>query len=141
LITIILITISTTFLAQNYNVQEGYIAEGYDLVSYFSNKVEEGSKKFEALYDGEKFRFATKENLEIFKKSPKKYLPAYGGYCAYAMGIKGKRVSIDPETFEIRDGKLYLFYNSWGINAFNSWIKEGPKKLKVNADKNWAKLK
>jgi YHS domain-containing protein len=141
LITIFFLTISITFLAQNYNIQKGYVAEGYDVVSYFSNKPEEGNKEFITTYDGVKFKFSSNKNLETFKNSPKKYIPAYGGYCAYALGAKSKKVSIDPETFEIRDGKLYLFYNSWGINTFETWKEEGPEKLKVNADKNWVKIK
>jgi beta-xylosidase len=67
-------------------------------------------------------------------------VPQYGGYCAFAMAIKWEKVSIDPETFEIRDGKLYLFYNSWGTNTFTSWIKEGPAQLILKADKNWQKI-
>jgi len=39
------------------------------------------------------------------------------GYCAYAIVINGEKVAINPKKIEIRKGKLYLFYNSWGINA------------------------
>jgi YHS domain-containing protein len=139
-ITILLITLSSTFLAQEYNLKKGFVAEGYDVVAYFNNKVEKGDIKFITTYDRVKFKFSTKENLETFKKSPKKYIPAYGGYCAYALGAKGKKVSIDPETFEIRDGKLYLFYNSWGTNTLKLWKKEDPEKLKEKADKHWKNM-
>ena len=133
--TILLIAFSTTFFAQEYNLKKGFVAEGYDVVAYFSKTVAKGEIKFTTVYDGVKFKFSTKENLEIFKKSPKKYIPAYGGYCAYALGAKGKKTSIDPKTFEIRNGKLYLFYNSWGTNTLESWEEEGAEKLKQKADK------
>ena len=80
-------------------------------------------------------------DLDTFKSAPNKYIPAYGGYCAYALGAKGERVAINPETFEIRDGKLYLFYNSWGINTFKMWQEGGAEQLKAKADKNWIKIK
>jgi YHS domain-containing protein len=137
LVTILFLTISTTFLGQDYNTKKGFVAEGYDVVSYFGNKAKKGDKSFTTTYDGVKFKFSSKENLETFKKEPKKYVPAYGGYCAYAIGAKAEKVSIDPETFEIRDGKLYLFYNSWGINTLELWQEEGAEKLKEKADKNW----
>jgi len=79
--------------------------------------------------------------LDKFKGNPKKYVPQYGGYCAYAMATANKKADSDPETFEIRDGKLYLFYNSWGINNLKKWLAEGPAKLKPKADANWSKLK
>jgi YHS domain-containing protein len=139
-ITTLLIIISTSLFAQEYNLKKGFVAEGYDVVAYFSNKVEEGNAKFTTAYDGVKFKFSTKENLEIFEKSPKKYIPAYGGYCAYAIGVKGKKVSINPETFEIRDGRLYLFYNSWGTNTLEMWEDEGAERLKEKADKNWESI-
>ncbi|MFT7251076.1 MAG: YHS domain-containing protein [Flavobacterium sp.] len=139
-ITILLITLSATFLAQEYNLEKGFVAEGYDVVGYFNNKAEKGDIKFITTYDRVKFKFSTKENLETFKKAPKKYIPAYGGFCAYALGAKGKKVSIDPETFEIRDGKLYLFYNSWGTNTLKLWKKENPEKLKEKADKHWKNI-
>lgn len=139
-ITILFITISSTFFAQNYNLKKGFVAEGYDVVAYFNNKAEKGDKQFTTEFDGVKFKFSSKENLVTFNKNPKKYIPAYGGYCAYAIGAKGKKVSINPETFEIRDGKLYLFYNSWGTNTLELWKEEGAEELKEKADKNWKQI-
>ena len=100
--TILLIAISTTFFAQEYNLKKGYVAEGYDVVSYFSNTAEKGAKEFTTTYNKVKFKFSSKKNLETFKKAPKKYIPAYGGFCAYALGTKAERVAINPETFEIK---------------------------------------
>ena len=136
-----LLGFSTILSAQdNYNTKKGFVAEGYDVVAYFDNKAKSGDKKFVVEFDGVKFKFSSKKNLETFKKSPKKYIPAYGGYCAYAIGVKGEKVSINPKTFEIRDGKLYLFYNSWGTNTLELWQKEGAEQLKIKADENWKNI-
>ena len=141
-ILLLFLGVSTILPAQqiDYNTKKGFVAEGYDVVAYFNNKAENGDKKFATEYEGVKFKFSSKENLETFKESPKKYVPAYGGYCAYAIGVKGEKVSINPKTFEIRDGKLYLFYNSWGTNTLELWQKEGEEQLKIKADKNWNKI-
>lgn len=117
------------------------MAEGYDVVAYFNNKAIEGKENYSTVYDGVKYKFSSEVNRDIFKKTPEKYRPQYGGWCAYAIGAKNKKVSIDPETFEIRDGKLYLFYNSWGMNTLDNWKEENPKELKTKADRNWEKLK
>jgi len=112
-----------------------------DVVSYFDTKAIEGNKKYQTVYHTAIYSFATKENLQKFKKNPKKYIPQYGGWCAYAIGVSNKKVEINPKTFEIRDGKLYLFYNAWGTNTLKLWNKEGPEKLKQQADKNWRSQK
>jgi YHS domain-containing protein len=125
----------------DYNLDKGYMAEGYDIVSYFNNNAKEGSSKYEAIYNNVKFKFSSQENLNLFNSEPQKYLPQYGGYCAYALAVKAKKIDIDPETFEIRNGKLFLFYNSWGSNALESWLSESPHDLKSKADKNWETLK
>jgi len=129
--------ISASIFAQKYNVKKGVIATGYDVVAYFSNKAIKGNKKNTAHYDGVSFRFSSPKNLELFKKSPLKYIPQYGGFCAYAIGKTSKKVPINPKTFEIRDGKLYLFYNSWGTNTLELWQQEGAQKLQEKANKNW----
>lgn len=135
-------SILTMFAQQiDYNTSGGYIADGYDVVSYFGQKAEKGSKKYQTTFDGVKYKFASKTHLDTFKKNPEMYVPQYGGWCAYALGANDKKVDINPKTFEIRDGKLYLFYNSWGTNTFEKWKKEGPEKLKAQADKNWESKK
>lgn len=140
---IVFLLVSTSIFAQNidYNTKKGAVANGYDVVAYFNNKAVKGNKKLATTFEGVQFRFSSPENLETFKKNPAKYVPQYGGYCAYAIGLKGEKVSINPKTFEIRDGKLYLFYNSWGTNTLDLWLKENPEKLKQKADENWQKIK
>ncbi len=125
----------------DYNLENGFIAKGFDVVAYFSGKAVKGKQKFIFKYDGVTYKFSTQENLNRFKSDPKKYIPQYGGWCAYAMGIKGEKIAIDPKTFEIREGKLYLFYNALFNNTFDSWLKENPEKLRKSADKNWEQVK
>ncbi|WP_397444767.1 YHS domain-containing (seleno)protein [Polaribacter sp. R77954] len=139
-LTILVLIISSTFFAQNYNLKKGFVASGYDVVAYFKQKAIKGNANYTTSFDGVYFKFSSKENLEIFKQNPKKYVPAYGGYCAYAIGAKGEKVAINPKTFEIRDGKLYLFYNSWGTNTLTLWNNEGAEDLKKKADENWQKI-
>ena len=129
--------IITTQAQTDYNTKKGFVAEGYDVVSYFDNKATEGHKDFTTTHDGAKYKFESLTHLNTFKANPNKYVPQYGGYCAYAVAEKGKKVSIDPETFEIRDDKLYLFYNSWGNNTLESWLKEDVNGLIKKADQSW----
>lgn len=121
----------------DYNTQKGYVAKGYDVVAYFDNLALEGKNKYTARYAGVKFKFLSEKNLNIFNKNPKKHIPQYGGYCAYAIAEKSKKVDIDPKTFEIRGENLYLFYNSWGNNTLNAWKKNNVKGSQIKADRNW----
>lgn len=125
----------------DYNTKRGYAAEGYDVVAYFNETAIEGNKEFSTTYDNVNYKFNSQENLVSFEANPKKFIPQYGGYCAYAVAVKSKKVGIDPKTFEIRDGKLYLFYNSWGTNTLELWKKENVKGLQQKADKNWELIK
>lgn len=125
----------------DYNTKKGFVASGYDVVAYFNNEAVDGNKKFKTTFDNVYYKFVSQENLNVFKVNPKMYIPQYGGYCAYAIAVKGKKVSINPDTFEIREGKLYLFYNAWGTNTLDLWLKENVKGLREKADKNWEGLK
>ena len=121
---------------RDYNLDDGIALEGYDPVSYFSNDPKEGKSSIQYTYKGVTYRFANAANLQAFKSNPEKYEPAYGGWCAYAMGASGEKVKIDPETFKVINGKLYLFYNFWGNNTLKDWNKD-EKNLKAKGDQHW----
>jgi len=96
---------------------------GYDTVEYFkSGKATKGKKAFRMDFMGAEWRFASQENLETFKAAPEKYMPQYGGYCAWAMA-RGATASGDPKLWKIVDGKLYLNYSS-DVQA--EWEKDIP---------------
>lgn len=124
---------------KNFNLKKQIAIEGYDPVSYFDNKPLAGNPEIKFSYKGVIYLFANLQNLAKFKTNPEKYEPSYGGWCAYAMGETGDKVKIDPETFKIIDGKLYLFYNFWGNNTLTDWDKN-EKPLKTKADQNWKKI-
>lgn len=142
-LTLLLLLFSSYTIAQqiDYNTKKGFVANGYDVVAYFNNEALEGDKKFISEYDSVKYKFSSQENLDAFVANPEKYIPEFGGYCAYAVAIKSKKVGINPKTFEIRDGKLYLFYNSWGTNTLELWKKDNVKGLQKKADQNWKLIK
>nr|WP_199002102.1 YHS domain-containing (seleno)protein [Flavobacterium sp. ASV13] len=144
LVLFVLILISGVSFAQNetkritqYNLENKVAIQGYDPVGYFNQgKAIKGKKEISASYQGVTYKFSSGENKETFLKNPSKYEPQYGGWCAYAMGSAGEKVEINPETFKIIDGKLYLFYNAYFNNTLKSWNKDETK-LKSQADTNW----
>ena len=120
--------------------KKGLAIEGYDPVAYFTaGKAKEGNAAINLYYQGAVYYFSSAENKELFKANPVKYEPQYGGWCAYAMGSAGAKVEVDPGTFKITNGKLYLFYNKFFNNTLKTWNKEETK-LMGNADKNWLKF-
>ena len=131
---------STEKRVKIFNLDDDHLAiQGYDPVSYFQKTgPREGKAQFSASYKGVNYRFASQENLKIFQSGPEKYEPQYGGWCAYAMA-DGEKVKIDPETFKIIDGRLYLFYNFYFNNTLKSWDKD-EKSLKNKADLHWKEL-
>ena len=123
----------------HFNVKKNVAIEGYDPVSYFDGKPLEGNEDLKFVYKNIAYYFASAANLAKFKLNPDKYEPAYGGWCAYAMGESGEKVKIDPETFKILNGRVYLFYNFWGNNTLEDW-KKNEEKLKEAADLNWKNI-
>lgn len=121
---------------KHFNITKGIGIEGYDPVSYFNGEALEGDSKLPYTHQGITYLFSSPANLNKFKSSPEKYEPAYGGWCAFAMGETGEKVKIDPRTFKILEGRLYLFYNFWGSNTLEDW-NENERKLKEAADRHW----
>ncbi|KRD07587.1 YHS domain protein [Flavobacterium sp. Root901] len=147
LVVVLLILVSVSSFAQNeakrvnqYNLENKTAIQGYDPVGYFNQgKAVKGKKEISVSYQGVVYLFSSAENKNAFLKNPLKYEPQYGGWCAYAMGSAGEKVEINPETFKITDGKLYLFYNAYFNNTLKSWNKD-ENNLKSQADTNWKKI-
>lgn len=125
---------------RNFYHDDFYAAiKDWDPVSYFKGTPGRGNSKFSYVYKGIRYSFMNEANMEEFKKSPDKYEPAYGGWCAYNMGLTGKQVKCNPASYKIFKGKLYLFSDMNGVNNLLKW-NERESKLKESADKNWAKI-
>jgi YHS domain-containing protein len=145
LIAVLLITVGVavgqTSKNPKLNIDSRRLAlEGYDPVAYIKEKkAVEGEKEFEYEFQNVVYRFSNVKNRQTFIASPSTYLPQYGGWCAYAMGATGETVEVDPETFKIIDGKLYLFYNKFFNNTLETWNKNEAA-LKTKADSNWKSL-
>ncbi len=130
----------TDLRKKHYNLTNQVAIQGYDPVAYFvQKKAVKGKKEFAYTYQGAVYYFSSKSYLETFQKNPTDYEPQYGGWCAYAMGATGEKVTIDPETFKIIDQKLYLFYNRFFNNTLKDWNKDETR-LKTKADQSWQKI-
>lgn len=138
----------SNLLAQShdtYKTDQNVAIDGFDVVSYFSdNQAERGSKTFSVLHNGATYYFGNADHKAAFQKSPDKYLPQYGGYCAFAMSAKNAKVASNPGTFKLYNGKLYLFFNDYydgtPFNTIIPW-NSNEANMKKNADKNWSAMK
>lgn len=109
------------------------ILHGYDAVAYFKQKRPvKGDPKISSSYGGATYYFASADDKAEFDKTPAKYVPQYGGYCANSM-TKRKLADIDPNVFLVYKGKLYVCSSPKAGKAFYSDPDANIKK----ADTNW----
>ncbi|MBW8727488.1 MAG: YHS domain protein [Inquilinus limosus] len=109
---------------------------GYDPVAYFrEGKPHLGSPEFATQHDGATWWFASAEDKALFEADPEKYMPAFGGFCAYGTS-RGYLVKIEPEAWSIVDGRLYLNYD---LGVRDTWAKD-PKGYIAKAQANWPRL-
>lgn len=114
----------------------GVAIKGYDPVAYFTRGAPaKGSKQFALRHDGVEWRFASAANKSLFQADPAKYMPAYGGYCAYGVA-QGYLVKIEPDAWAIRNGRLYLNYDR---SIQRRWSKK-PASYIATADRKWPGL-
>lgn len=122
---------------QTVNVAEGGVAlSGYDVVAYSTaGTATPGKTIYRANHDGAVYRFASRENLLAFEADAPRYLPAYGGYCAYGIRM-GRKLPIDPTAFETVDGQLYVFLDR---ATRLTWEEDQAANIQI-ADKIWPDL-
>lgn len=112
----------------------GAAIRGYDPVAYFTvGAPTKGDASISHSHGGADWHFSSTANRERFIAHPEKYLPQYGGHCAYAMGSYNELVKVDPEVWAIVDGKLYLNYSN---SVQSKWEAERAQLIRA-ADANW----
>lgn len=147
-ISILLITLvmtSVSLIAQDKqanNIDNSNIAlNGYSPVSYLDlGLAQKGTKEYKSTYEKVNYYFTSAKQKSSFEKEPTKYLPQYGGYCAFGM-YAGAKFRPDPNKFLVKDGKYYLFLYNLELDAQQLWLEKNDHQgLVKKANKNWEKL-
>ncbi|WP_377841544.1 YHS domain-containing (seleno)protein [Bosea sp. UC22_33] len=116
--------------------RDGLAIRGYDPVAYFRDGGPRlGKPEFSVHHGGALWRFASAEHKALFEADPERYLPAYGGFCAYGTS-RGYLVKIEPEAWSIVDGRLYLNYD---LGVRDTWLAR-TKTYIARADGSWPRL-
>ena len=124
------------------NIDNSNIAlQGYSPVSYLDLGLAQiGNKAYKSDYEKVAYYFTTADQKAAFDKNPKRYLPQYGGYCAFGI-YAGAKFRVDPNKFIVKDDKYYLFLNNVELDAKQLWLAESNHKgLAKKADANWQNL-
>jgi YHS domain-containing protein len=111
--------------------------KGYDPVAYFTlGAATPGVATYELVWDGVRYRFANAQHREMFRATPDKYAPQFGGQCAMNMA-NGNRRESDPTIWTISNGRLYVFASAAGSERF----RQESEMNAARAATNWQKLK
>ena len=131
-------TSTPALAAKNLVYAPGGVAiKGYDPVAYFTiGQPVKGKSEFAVKWMGATWHFSSATNRDVFKAMPAKYAPKYGGWCAYAVGRYNSLYKIDPHSWKIVGGKLYL---NAGKSVQRDWEKDVPGYI-TKADKYWPSL-
>ena len=117
--------------ADEHNVTSGITTSGAPLALHgvdavalsLLKAIAPGDANHGVVQDGVAYYFASAESARLFIQAPAKYMPQYGGFCAYAVAL-GKKFDGDPRFADIVDGKLYLFVNA---EIFAEYLKDKAK--------------
>ena len=129
-------TMIVAWAVEPLNLDDGVALDGYDPVAYFTQAAPVlGTAEHTATHDGAVYRFSSADHLAAFEASPAAYLPAFGGYCAWAVS-RGRTADIDPAAWTVVEGRLYLNYSP-GIQE--KWRADVPGNI-AKGEENWPKL-
>jgi YHS domain-containing protein len=109
---------------------------GYDPVAYFTDgRPVRGVDSLAYVHEGAAYRFSSAANRATFEQDPGRYLPEYGGFCAYGVAV-GKKFDGDPHFWRIEDGRLYLNLNEEIYETFHEDVDGNI----ATADGNWVEI-
>ena len=117
------------------NTDSGIALQGNDPVAYHTTGMPTaGDSKFSFKTDNATWYFSSASNRQMFIEAPEKYMPKYGGFCAFAVS-QGVTADAKPEHWTIQDGKLYVFN---GADPKETWVSEISKGSIAKSDSSWA---
>ena len=131
---------TVAFAIDEYNVSTGTTLSGLgvalrgdDVVALATGlKATPGHAKHTVEHDGVAYYFSSEETMKQFAANPKRYMPQYGGFCAFGVAI-GKKLDAAPRFADIVDGKLYVFLNAVAFAKY----KEDKAGTLAKAEQNW----
>ena len=133
-----LVLLVLPILAHAGNAVDTVAVQGYDLVSYHQGDgtPAKGSGNHVVYHDGVGYLFSNDFNKKTFEENPAKYLPAYGGYCAFGV-TKGKKFEGDPLAYKLVDGRVYLNLSK---DVQKIWLEDVSGNIQ-SANKQWPGIK
>lgn len=135
-VALVLLAVAAASAEKVNRARSGLALEGYDVVAYFTeNMPVKGNRQFAYEHDGTTYLFASAANRDLFAKEPAKYLPQYGGFCAWAVS-RGYTANVDPQAWRIVDGRLFLNYS---LKVRDMWSQDVPGNIQ-KGDANWPAL-
>ncbi len=125
----------------SYNLpSSGLALEGYCPVAYFAvNKPVKGKPEYASTHNGVTYYLVSADAKKAFDANPDKYIPAFGGWCAFGMAVQDK-FPVDPRNFKIVDGRLLVFLKNRGVDARKLWNNGDEKSNIAKAEAHWKKV-
>ncbi len=111
---------------------------GYCPVAYFvADGPLVGSAEFSSTHGGATYHFVSAAAKDMFDANPAKYVPAYGGSCAFGMSIN-EVFPVDPTNYKVVNDRLFLFLKNDETDALELWNKEDEAAAATKADANYS---
>ena len=141
----LLVAFTSTSFAQDKkanNIDDSKIGLlGYSPVSYLDlGLAQRGLKQYKSIHKDIAYYFTSADQKKSFEKNPERYMPQYGGYCAFGV-YAGAKFRVDPTKFLVSNGKYYLFLNDVEVDAKQLWLDGDEPKLVSTANANWKTLR
>jgi YHS domain-containing protein len=142
-VTIAILSFGQAVAEERVPVNTGYFGNvailGYDPVAYFTDgRAVQGKAEISQSWLGATWHFASTEHRDLFAAEPMSYAPQYGGFCAGSVSMGKITDNIDPNSWRIIDGKLYLFGGSGGLKQ--DFDPAAPQIL-AGAEARWPEVK
>lgn len=130
-------------MTNDLNLSTGLVAtgfplalRGYDVTTYGEGAPKPGTAEFAVVEAGASYYFESQANADAFKADPQRYLPSFGGFCAYGVSV-GKKFDGDPTIYKIFDNRLHLNLNGEIHRAFLA----DPAGAVAKADQTWPSIR